>query len=51
MNSNCSNLLDMTNLQEQVKKAFCYQLDLDQGLLYLDGRNSKKYLHRNRANF
>ena len=24
-NSNCSNLLDMRNLQEQVKKAFCYQ--------------------------
>ena len=25
MNSNCSNLLDMRNLQEQVKKAFCHQ--------------------------
>ena len=25
MNSNCSNLLDIRNLQEQVKKAFCYQ--------------------------
>ena len=25
MNSNCSNLLEMRNLQEQVKKAFCYQ--------------------------
>ena len=25
MNSNCSNLLDMRNLQKQVKKAFCYQ--------------------------
>ena len=25
MNLNCSNLLDMRNLQEQVKKAFCYQ--------------------------
>ena len=25
MNSNCSNVLDMKNLQEQVKKAFCYQ--------------------------
>ena len=25
MNSNCSNLLAMRNLQEQVKKAFCYQ--------------------------
>ena len=25
LNSNCSNLLDMRNLQEQVKKAFCYQ--------------------------
>ena len=25
MNSNCSNLLDMRNLQEQVKKAFCYR--------------------------
>ena len=25
MNSNCSNLLNMRNLQEQVKKAFCYQ--------------------------
>ena len=25
MNSNCSNLLDTRNLQEQVKKAFCYQ--------------------------
>ena len=24
-NSNCSNLVDMRNLQEQVKKAFCYQ--------------------------
>ena len=24
MNSNCSNLLDPRNLQEQVKKAFCY---------------------------
>ena len=24
MNSNCSNLLDLRNLQEQVKKAFCY---------------------------
>ena len=24
MNFNCSNLLDMRNLQEQVKKAFCY---------------------------
>ena len=23
-NSNCSNLLDMRNLKEQVKKAFCY---------------------------
>ena len=23
--SNCSNLLDVRNLQEQVKKAFCYQ--------------------------
>ena len=23
--TNCSNLLDMRNLQEQVKKAFCYQ--------------------------
>ena len=25
LNHNCSNLLDMRNLQEQVKKAFCYQ--------------------------
>ena len=25
MKSNCSNLLDMRNLHEQVKKAFCYQ--------------------------
>jgi hypothetical protein len=25
LDSNCSNLLDMRNLQEQVKKAFCYQ--------------------------
>ena len=25
LNYNCSNLLDMINLQEQVKKAFCYQ--------------------------
>ena len=25
MNCNCSNLLGMRNLQEQVKKAFCYQ--------------------------
>ena len=25
MNSNCSNSLDVRNLQEQVKKAFCYQ--------------------------
>ena len=25
LNSNCSNLLDMRNLQEQAKKAFCYQ--------------------------
>ena len=25
LNANCSNLLDMRNLQEQVKKAFCYQ--------------------------
>ena len=25
LNSNCSNLLDKRNLQEQVKKAFCYQ--------------------------
>ena len=25
LKSNCSNLLDMRNLQEQVKKAFCYQ--------------------------
>ena len=25
LNSNCSNLLDVRNLQEQVKKAFCYQ--------------------------
>ena len=25
LNSNCSNLYDMRNLQEQVKKAFCYQ--------------------------
>ena len=25
MNYNCSNLLDMRNLQEQVEKAFCYQ--------------------------
>ena len=25
LNSNCSNSLDMTNLQEQVEKAFCYQ--------------------------
>ena len=25
MNYNCSNLLDLRNLQEQVKKAFCYQ--------------------------
>ena len=24
MNSHCSNFLDMKNLQEQVKKAFCY---------------------------
>ena len=24
-NSNCSDLLDMRNLLEQVKKAFCYQ--------------------------
>ena len=24
-NSNCSNSLDLRNLQEQVKKAFCYQ--------------------------
>ena len=24
MNSDCPNLLDMRNLQEQVKKAFCY---------------------------
>ena len=25
LNSNCSNLLDMKNLQEQVQKSFCYQ--------------------------
>ena len=25
LNLNCSNLSDMRNLQEQVKKAFCYQ--------------------------
>ena len=25
LNSNCPNLLDLKNLQEQVKKAFCYQ--------------------------
>ena len=25
LNYNCSNLLDIRNLQEQVKKAFCYQ--------------------------
>ena len=25
LNSNCSNLLEMRNLKEQVKKAFCYQ--------------------------
>ena len=25
LNSNCSNLLHMRNLQEQVKRAFCYQ--------------------------
>ena len=25
LNYNCSNLFDMRNLQEQVKKAFCYQ--------------------------
>ena len=25
LNYNCSNLVDMRNLQEQVKKAFCYQ--------------------------
>ena len=25
LNANCSNLLDMRNLQEQVKNAFCYQ--------------------------
>ena len=25
LNHNCSNLLDMRNLQEQVKKTFCYQ--------------------------
>ena len=25
MNSNCSNLFSLRNLQEQVKKAFCYQ--------------------------
>ena len=25
MNSYCSNFIDMRNLQEQVKKAFCYQ--------------------------
>ena len=25
LNLNCSNLLDMRNLQEQVKKTFCYQ--------------------------
>ena len=25
LNSNCSNLLDLRNLQEQVKKAFCYR--------------------------
>ena len=25
LNSNCSNLLDMRNRKEQVKKAFCYQ--------------------------
>ena len=25
MNCNCSNFLDLRNLQEQVKKAFCYQ--------------------------
>ena len=25
LNSNCSNIWDMRNLQEQVKKAFCYQ--------------------------
>ena len=25
LNSNCSNLLDMINLQEEAKKAFCHQ--------------------------
>ena len=25
LGSNCSNLLDLRNLQEQVRKAFCYQ--------------------------
>ena len=27
------------------------KIKLDQGLLYLDGRNSQKYLHPTQANF
>ena len=36
MNYNCSNLLDMRNLQEQVKKAFCYQKNSDISLFELN---------------
>ena len=34
MNYNFSNLLDMRNLQQQVKKAFCYQQSLCQQLFW-----------------
>ena len=32
MNSNCSNLLDLRNLQEQVRKAFCFKNCIDLSL-------------------
>ena len=43
---------DITTAMKKLKAELIQALiDTNQGLLYLDGRNSQKYLHRKQANF
>ena len=38
-------------LLESFQKKLCEEYLIRQGLLYLDGRNSQKYLHQDQADF
>ena len=45
LNSNCSNSLDMRNLQEQVKKTFCYQKLFWPFTVWIDSSDRKHFVN------